>query len=116
MFIYNEIFYDLILLELKEFILALFCLSFTQKALHLTPIMAMPVQMTYEHNNHSLPRIKAYLSNPCGYEDTVSEIDSTDNPPQFELENKDVKFYLGNIKKSAKTGLSDFSSGYLSNF
>lgn len=81
--------------------------------------MAMPVHMS-EYNKHpkSLTTLKSFLNNPCGFEAQASGSDSTDSrpTPTFELENKDVKFYLGKIESSAKTGLSDFQTGYLKNF
>lgn len=61
-----------------------------------------------------------FLTNPCGFEAQSSGSDVTDGrqhqSSSSELANKDVKFYLGKIESSAKTGLSDFKSGYLKNF
>lgn len=80
----------------------------------------MPVHMSTDYNKHpkSLSTLKMFLNNPCGFEDQLSGYDATDSRPKptFELDNKDVKFYLGKIESSAKTGLSDFKTGYLKNF
>lgn len=78
--------------------------------------MAMPVHTPSEYNKHprSISNLKSLLTNPCGFEPQIMGSDVTDNRPK--LENKDVKFYLSKIESSAKTGLSDFKTGYLKNF
>ncbi|XP_037028703.1 uncharacterized protein LOC119068943 [Bradysia coprophila] len=81
--------------------------------------MAMPVHTSSEHNKHpkSLGTLKLFLSNPCGFESQLSGSDPTNSRLQYALENiRDVKFYPGKIESSARTGLSDFKTGYLKNF
>lgn len=107
--------------ELNKYLLAIFCIwILTSQRFQPKTIMAMPVHMSSEYNKHpkSLTTLKSYLTNPCGFEARESGSDSTDSRSKstFELENKDVKFYLGKIESSAKTGLSDFQTGYLKNF
>lgn len=79
----------------------------------------MPVHMSSDYNKHpkSLSTLKMFLNNPCGFEEQSSGSDATDSrQPLLDLYNKDVKFYLGKIEKSANTGLSDFKTGYLKDF
>lgn len=82
--------------------------------------MAMPVHMSSEYNKHprSLATLKQFLNNPCGFETPLSGSDSADSRHKSTLgfDNNDVKSYLGKIESAAKTGLSDFQSGYLKNF
>lgn len=79
--------------------------------------MAMPIHTSSEYNTYpeSLGALKSLLRNPCGYEGT----DTTDNSQAkqaFVVENKDVKFYLGKVESSARTGFSDFQTEFLKDF
>lgn len=100
--------------ELNKYLLAYFWFSILTS--HHFQTMAMPIHMSSDYNKHpkSLATLKVFLNNPCGFEPQTSGSDATDS--QFVLDNKDVKFYLGKIESSAKTGLSDFQTGHLKNF
>lgn len=104
--------------ELNKYLLAFFCIwILTSHHFQPTTIMAMPVH-TSEYNKHprSLSNLKLILNNPCGSQIAGSDATDSRSESTYELENKDVKFYLGKIESSAKTGLSDFKTGYLKNF
>lgn len=80
----------------------------------------MPIHMSSEYNKHprSLTTLKTFLNNPCGFESLTPGSDATDSRRKstFAIDNTDVKSYLGKIESAAKTGLSDFKSGYLKKF